>query len=200
MRFHDGLAQCQPQAEAPSAVAGRIAAGVEKLKDVLLLVVRDARAFVRDADLHVFLRALGVDVDARAGRRVFDGVIQQVDHDLHDQPGISFDKQEFIRLLHIDGISLQPPAHMPHRFGDHIVDQFRGHVQVQAAVLHPAGGEQVFHHAGQPLCVVVNIGIQLAAGLDVQVFAAGQQVICAAHDGGQGRTQVVGYRPQQVGP
>ena len=200
MRLDNGLAQGKSDTQSPTAVSCRIAARVEKIKDMILLVVRYARPVISNPYNHIPVPCQGINPDRGSFGRVFDGIVQQVDHNLHQQPGVRLYKQQFIRLASLQVIGFQLPAQVCNSLTDHIIHQLGCHLQIQLSFLHPAGGKQVLHHTGQPLGVLVDVVIQLPAGLRVQRIPAGHQAVRVSHNRGQRRTQVMGYRAQQISP
>ena len=63
VRVHDGTAEGEAEAEASAAVGYALAAGIEHLKDLWLLRIRDARAVVGDLDYRVLRFTEGADLD-----------------------------------------------------------------------------------------------------------------------------------------
>ena len=59
VRFHDDLAEIEPQTETASIVGNTVLPAVEFLKDLCLLRVRNAWPVIRDADLGKFTGFFG---------------------------------------------------------------------------------------------------------------------------------------------
>src|SRR5687767_3017158 len=83
------------EAEAGAAGGGVLGAGAcgvgakEAIEDAVVKVGGDAGAVVGDGDVVPGAVAVHVDDDAAAGVRVFDGVVDEVEHDAAEQVGIA---------------------------------------------------------------------------------------------------------------
>ena len=200
MSLEDGLAQGEPDAQAPAVVSRRISAGIEQIEDMRFLIIRDPGPVIFHADPDLPVLFSGPDPDTRTRLRIFHRVIQQVQDDLNDQPGISPDKEKLIRLSPFENKRIQAFSKMTDCFADQVIHQFCSDIEIEFAFVHAAGGEQVFNHAGQPLRVIIDIVIYLGPGRRIQRFPAGNQIISVSHDACQRGAKVVGNSPEQIGP
>ena len=139
VRFHNGLAQRKAQAQSSPAVAGEIVSGIEQIENMRLLIIRDSRAFIRNANQYVSVFFPRVDFNACSCRSILDGIVQKVDDHLYNQSGICVNEQKRFGFENIQAEAVQSSAHVPHSFGDHIIYEFCVHVQLQASIFHSAG-------------------------------------------------------------
>ena len=140
------------------------------------------------------------NLNDRAHGGVFDGVIHQIDNDLHDQPCIHIDQEDLVPILCCDGVFAAFPVDMMQCLFDHFVHQLRRDLQIHPPILNAGDGKQIFHQTDQPLRIVKNIGADLVPGLCIQRFSVGKQIAGIAGNGGQRGAQVMGDRAQQVCP
>ena len=70
-----------------------------------------------------------------AFRRVLDGIVHDVDDDLHHQPGIHICHQHIVWQLRVDLVLAGVPIQMGQGFRKDIPQQFRFHIHMDTAIL-----------------------------------------------------------------
>ena len=163
-------------------------------------VRRDAAAVVPDGEADPVPLLAHQQLQDGHAPGVDHGVFQKIRQHLADEDRVHGDGEEV--LGDGDGHMLLRAALA--EFHQDRVDQLLqdrlGLVQPQLAVVQPGDGEQVLHHAHQPLGIVPDAPEELLpvrVGESVEIF---QQHGAGAIDGGQGGPQVMGHRPEEVGP
>ena len=106
----------------------------------------------------------------RAGRRIFDGVIDQIHQHLNDQPGIHSGQNRRISAIHRNGMLLAPAVDMPQGFRNHILHDLIRQMKPHASLGDLCDGQQIFHQSVEPLRIVKNIAEDLRSGCGIQRF------------------------------
>ena len=132
--------------------------------------------------------------------RVLDGVVHDVDDDLHHQPGVHVRHQHIVRQLRADLVLAGVSVQMGQSFREDVTQQLRFYVHVDAPVLKPGDGQQILHQIEQPHGVVVYGGEKALPLFRLQLVGTLHQNVGIAGDAGEGCPQVVGDGPQQIGP
>ena len=200
MGSDNGFAQAQAKAKTSAAVGDLVGAAVEHLEHPLLLFVGNARAVVPDGYQHLAVLLFRVNFNGRPGGGVLDGVVHQVDDDLDNESGIHIGQDEI--FIAGDGYGMLPALAVDvlESFGDNLVHQLHGPVQMHLTALNAGDSQQIFHQIDQPHGVVIDICKGLLPQVVVHLPVVCQKISGAAGDGGQGCAQVVGDGAQQIGP
>ena len=199
VRLNDRPAEGQAKAQAAAAVASRFVGGEKQFKRAGLPLRRNTGAIIRNTnDCLPSLRPCA-DLNMRAGRRIFDGVIDQIHQHLNDQPGIHSGQNRRISAIHRNGMLLAPAVDMPQGFRDYVLHDLIGQMKLHASLRDLCDGQQVFHKSVEPLRIVINVGEYLPSGCGIQRFIAVQQRVGVSGNRGQRRAQVVGDGAQQIG-
>lgn len=108
--------------------------------------------------------------DVRGGSAVEHGVLHQIGQDLHDEDGVHGDQEQLVRHVDLHGHGGKPFS----EFADRLVQDFLRSLRLLGDfgrfVADPGDGEQIFHHADEPLGVIPHIHQK---GL---LFGRGEQV------------------------
>src|SRR5216110_475685 len=110
VRPYDPLAD--REAEAGATAAGWVPT-VELLEDLVLLARPEPRAAVGDLDGHGAVRRARDDPDRAVGRRVLDGVVEQVHEDLLDEHVVHGDQRQLRRDVYGDTPARKAPGEPP---------------------------------------------------------------------------------------
>lgn len=156
---NDGLAQRQAKSHTPAAIDHFRVRCVKHIEDPWLRLIRDAGTVIGDFGDDLFVLDIRPDLDFRAGRRVFDGVIHDVDDDLHNQPRVHFRKRQFIGIRDCDLMLRFFAIDMAQSLRNHIVHQLGLEAQGHGSILNAGDRQQILHQVDQPHGVVVNIRI-----------------------------------------
>ena len=152
-RFHHTEANAEA---AQGAVEGAVGLA-EKVEDVRQEVGGNTHAVVRDGDHHFTVFVLRPDGNAAVVRRVFCGIAQEIHKDLLEPRGVSGDAE-----LAPDGArEAVPPLHEERpRYGDRALqhgDEIeRFHAQLDAPAIDARHVEEIVHHPGKLLALVVD--------------------------------------------
>jgi len=187
----DRAAERQPEAETAAAVDDAGAAGVEHVKDVGLVGIGNAGAVVGDLGGQKTAGGGGGNGDLRPRRRVFDGVVDEVDEHLNNQMRVHAHQHQIVGSGDADAVLAAAAADVAQSLGNGLVHQLRHRPQLHRAVLNAGDREQIFHQTDEPLGVVVNVLVQLALFVRRDRLAVFQQHAGAARNRGQRRAQVV---------
>ena len=198
MGFYDRPAQGKAKAETAAAVCDLVLTGVKHFKDMRLDIIRDAGTVIPDGHDRLIPGPAAFDADLRAGLCVFDGIVDEIDQNLHDQSCIHIHQKNAAGFTNRDRMLRRPPVHMPERFLNDVAHEFRGKVEIHLPVFDPGDGEQVFDKIDQPLGIVVDIGEDLLPRFIIELLIMGQQVAGIAGNGGQRRTDVMRDGAQEV--
>ena len=130
--------------------------------------IRNAGTVIRDADFHHRAPSFRTQNDMRAGRRIFDGVVDNVDNHLNDQPDIHPSHQQIVRQFGGNPMLLCLPVDMSKRLLKHIGQELGIHLQMHGAVFNPRNRQQVLRQIDKPHRVIVNRTVQLLLLLFIQ--------------------------------
>ena len=209
MNLDDRTAQRKAQPHASLEVAALPAglarrAIVEHVEDALALLIRNTRALVQNSDAHArrapLDHASGGHGDVPVGRRVGNGVVHQIDDDLHDQTRVHVGHEQLVFQLDAQSALRNAPVHMLQSLLNHVAHQFRLHGQLHRAVVDARDGQKVLHQRDQPACVVVNVAIHMLLLLRAQCAPVVQQHVGISGNAGQRRAQIMGNGAQQIRP
>ena len=113
----------KPQSEAPPAVRNLIGSAVKHIEYVWLGIIRDAWPIVCNFHDDPFPLFLCLDSDFRTFRRIFDGIVHDIDYHLDDKSGVHACQQEFLLALHGDGVLRVFPVDMAQGLRDDLIHQ-----------------------------------------------------------------------------
>ena len=134
---------------------------IKKVEDIGLFLVGDAGTVVRHFNADHVLLSLRPDPDCRSGGGVFDGIIQQIDQNLHDELGIHRREQKLIGMFEHDLVTGMR-GDVSEAFLYDIFHVF--HCLLQGAAALQAGHrEDVFKLGVQPPCVLDDVFVDLVA-------------------------------------
>ena len=133
------------------------------------------------------------------GRGVLDGVVDQIDDHLDDEPGVHIRHQQIVLQFYRDMVLLRIAVQMGQGFMKDLIQKLRTDVQRNRAVAHPGEGEQIFHQVDEPHGVIVDGAVQVAPLLLIQHGPVLHQDAGVPGYTGQWGAQVVGDGPQQIG-
>ena len=125
-------------------------------------------------------------------------VFQKVGQHLLDQDGVHGDKQEIVRRGNADRNIGKPLAEFLHDLAEDFLHDLRLFGDLGARVPDAGDGEQVLHHADQPLRLVASI-LQKLALLGNRQVGRFQKGGGDADDRCQRRADIVRNRAQQIG-
>ena len=135
----------------------------------------------------------------RGGSAVEHGVLHQIGQDLHDEDGVHGDQEQLVRHVDLHGHGGKPFS----EFADRLVQDFLRSLRLLGDfgrfVADPGDGEQIFHHADEPLGVIPHIhqkGLLFGRG-EGGIFQNGGG---GTHDRGQRGANVVGDGAEQIRP
>ena len=195
-----GLDQAAADRQAEARAGCLLVAGAHAVEHVEHRVAR----FGRDAGPSSLTRTLTrspserrCDLDPTTGRRVFGGVVENVDQHLLDEDRVDVEDRHVGRDLHLDLQGGERPRHLLERPADDLaqIDPFA--VRLQRAVAEPGHVEQVLDEAVQPLALLED-GLH-----ELRAVGIGQRAVTArqpgrrADDRDQRRTQIVRHRREQ---
>ena len=152
------------QAEArPGCLLVAGAHAIEHVEHGVARFRRDAGALVAHAHAHALAVQRRCDLDPTTGRRVFGGVVENVDQHLLDENRVDVEDRHVLRDLHFDVQRGERPRHLLERPADDLaqIDPFA--VRLQRAVAEPGHVEQVLDEAVQPLALLEDGLHQLRA-------------------------------------
>ena len=139
----------------------------------------------------------------RACGRIGDGVVHQIDHQLHHQARIDVDERWLVARHYLKVVLAHSRIYVAQRLLDDIVHELERDRQAHATTLELGDGEQVLDGGVEPLCIRANGQEHAAARLVVEHGRAGrslvEQHIGIARNTGKRRAQVVRDGAQQVG-
>ncbi len=128
-----------------------------------------------------------------------NGVLQQITQHLLDEHRIHGHKQHLLRRgngkLHLRVVL----AEFPGRLVRDLLRRLRGLFDLGLAPADAGDGQQVFHHAHQPIRVLPGL-LQKDLLILLPHLRVIQHQSNGAGNGGEGRAQIMGHGPQQVGP
>ena len=116
VRFQDGFAQIQPEAQATAAVRAGIFAGVKQFEDMRQVFRGNARTVIGYRNDHAVILTLILYMDLRSVRRVLDRIADEIVQYLQDQGNVHPCDQTLrwrarpIRLHRWDESRHAPPA------------------------------------------------------------------------------------------
>ena len=99
----------------------------------------------------------------RASRRVFHGVVNKVNYNLHYEPCVHICHEQLIIKLNFQLMLRQQPVRMRNGLAEDIVQKLRLHVFNSAAALHARYRKKVFNKVYEPVRIVVHRNIHLSA-------------------------------------
>ena len=180
MSCKDRPAERKSQPQTAVAVCNLILPGKEHFKDLRFILLRDTRAIIGYIYHDITVFCIRRNIDPGAFLRVFDGVVHQIDNDLHDKPCVHVGKKNFIRISRCDDMLLAFSADMPQRFLDHLIHELRRDLKIHPPILNAGDRKQIFHQTDQPLCIIKNIRTDLCPCFCIQRFRIGEQITCIA--------------------
>src|SRR5262245_18698519 len=160
VRLDDGAADGKAQADPVNA--GRPAT-VELVEDPLLVAWRKARPAVSELDPDRGRHDRGRDVDGTLGRRVPDGVVEEVQEELLDQLGVDRHERQVGREPDLDGPIPERSFESLEGGGQDTVERLRLLADGDGAGLQPRHLEQIVHEAIQMLGFLLDRARQVAA-------------------------------------
>ena len=92
----------------------------------------------------------------RARRRIGDGVVHQIDHQLHHQARVDVDERRLIARHHLKVVLAHGRVHVAQRLLDDIVHELERGRQAHTATLELGDGEQILDSGVEPLCIRAN--------------------------------------------
>ena len=128
MGVYDGPAEGQANAAVAPAVGDRIPSAVKHIEYPGLFLIWDPGPIVGNGKDDRSVLFFGPDRDMGAGGRIFDGVIDDVDDHLDDQPGIHPGQEKFLPAFCNDGMLCAFFIHMTQCLGHHVVHQILGDI------------------------------------------------------------------------
>jgi hypothetical protein len=194
--FDDPPADRQPKPRAAAARRRRVGAE-ELLEHAALGAGGHARAAVGDLDDHPALARARGDLDRRAGGRVLQRVVDQVDQHLLDRDVVDPHQRQVGGKARGDRPAGQPAVEVAQRRAHDVVQRLPFPPQHQPARLQPRHVQQVVDQAVHPLGLGVDRVEHLGAGGGRRGVAGLDQRAGGAGDCGQRRAQVVRYAGQQ---
>ena len=126
------------------------------------------------------------------------GVFNQVGEDLLNENGVHGDHQQLIRDIYRELDVRQALMGFLNGFGQDFLRGLRPGGQLRLVTADAGDGQQVFHHADQPLGLLLDVLKQGAAVLKGEVGVI-QHGGGGADDGGEGGADIVGNGAQQIG-
>ena len=133
-----------------------------------LVFIRNAGTVVGDFDADHISVLIHAHMDGGAGRGIFDRVVQQIYHNLHDQPGIHDDKEVLISAVKTDCM-VRMGRDVPETLFDDIFHVFDSPLKV-AAALQPGHGQDIFKLGVQPSGILQNIAVDFFPFFGKKVF------------------------------
>ena len=161
VRIYNGTAQRQSQPQAAAAVGNFIRSAVKHIKHTLLHFIGYPVAVIGNGYNGLISLLPGFDQNIRAFRRVFNGVVHNVDDNLHQQLCVHFGKKIIFFMPDGNMMFCAFAVHMMKRFSDDIVHQILCNVKIQPSLFNSCDRKQIFHQINKPHGVIVNIGIEL---------------------------------------
>ena len=194
VRFDNGTADCEPEADAGCRRFAR-AAG-ELVEDRFALGGGHARTVITDADQQLIVGHVGGDPDAAAGRCVFAGVLEQiVEHSL-DKDRVELHQRQIGRQRDLDTLVGECGLDRLERAADDFLDRLPFTAKLHVAAFDACHVEQIVDQCIHPAGFAGD-GLGGVA-LHARKRGPGQlERLCEAHQRGEGRAQIVGQGSEQ---
>ena len=96
-RWTISLAMESPRPVPPDSRERALSTPVEPVEDPVPVLFRDADAVIADLHPHLILGGTGSDADMTAVRSVFDGIAQNVHHDLFQPAAVAHDERKVLQ-------------------------------------------------------------------------------------------------------
>ena len=131
---------------------------------------------------------------------VLDGIVHQIDDDLHHHPGVAHGQEQVVLMADGDGVVPLFRADVKQSLGHQLLHQLGLQLQLHPALHDSCDGQHVLHQVVEPFGVVVDIrvhSVPLGIGEGMCIIHQDGGI---AGDGGQGGAQVVGDGAQKVCP
>jgi hypothetical protein len=133
------------------------------------------------------------------GARVFEGIIQQVGDDPFDGRGVYYDQRQIGGNVHIDGPSVEEPAHSVHTASNQSQRSRSDALRRSGASLR---GLRMLHELvdelGQAVGVTLDLGQKLTPGALVPLDVWSAECAYESLDVAQRQTQLVRRRAQHL--
>ena len=202
MGLDDGRAHRQADAHAVLAAVRRgvgiCTAGTGKQRPQALF--RDATAIVLHLEHRPAAQGEHPQGQGRHALGVEHCIFQQVHQHLPDQHGIHGDHDEVIRQVQLHRniriALLELDQHRVHQFFQYGGRFFHGHL----FAVNAGHRQQIFHHTVQPLGILTGLAQQFEGLFLAQLAVVLHHGRASPINGGERGAQVMGHRPQQVGP
>ena len=156
MRQRNGAAERKTQAHAAVAVGKTVVGGIERFKDPLAVLGRNARAVIGHRARHASIVDANRNHDMRACGRIGDGVVHQIDHQLHHQARVDVDERWLVARHHLKVVLAHGQTYVAQRLLDDIVHELERSRQMHAAALELGDGEQVLDGGVEPQRIRAN--------------------------------------------
>ena len=129
---------------------------------------------------------------------MLEGVLHEIDQHLLDQRSVHGNHEQFVG--HLDGYFAfrKPFSDMSDRFRGNFFRRLRRLADMHRAFVDPRYRKKVFHHADQPLRVLLDIGDQLVMCALIQIIAVFQYCGACPKDSCKWCAQIVRNRAKQV--
>ena len=156
MRQRNGAAERKSQAHAAVAIGKTVVGSVERLKDSLAVLGRNARPVIGHRARHVPIIDANRNHDMRACGRIGDGIVHQVHHELHHQTRVDVNERRFIARHHLKVVLAHGRTYVAQRLLDDIVHELERSRQMHAAALELGDGKQVLDGGVEPQRIRAN--------------------------------------------
>ena len=130
--------------------------GVERLKDSLAVLGRNARAVIGHRARHASIVDANRNHDMRACGRIGDGIVHQIDHQLHHQARIDVNERRLVARHHLKVVLAYGRTYVAQRLLDDIVHKLERSRQMHAATLEFGDGEQILDGGVKPQRIRAN--------------------------------------------
>ena len=152
-RLDEAARDGEPEAGAGADLVGLLRA-VELVEDVLEIVRRNAASFVEHAQADRVRRCASPECGSSFRRRVFRGIVEEVEQHLLEQHGIEFEHRQIRSELELDLVARQDAAGAAQRAADDLAESCKRDVRRDRAGFELGHVEQIGDEAVEPLRLV----------------------------------------------
>ena len=190
LRLDEAAADRQAKAGSGATPILRLDA-VELVEDAFEIARRNARAFIDDFDCYEVTVAPRPHIDAGAGRRVFGGVVEEIEQHLLEQNWVEPYDRQIGRDFDLDVVSAQHVGGTPQRRADDVADVEQIEVELDRAGFQPGHIKQIADKTVEPFRFVLQRREQLVAFASVVSIGVAAQTRHRADDRCERRPQIV---------
>ena len=160
--------------------------------------VGDSRTVICNGNIDVTSFSFPPNVDFRARRCILDGIIDDVNDNLHNELCVNLRQKVFLTVLYVQVIRRTLPINMTQSLRNHLVNQLRRYMQVHPPLFQPTDRQQIFHQVNEPHGIIIDIGVHLFLGPCVKQVSIGEQIAGITRNRGKRRTQIMRNRSEQI--